>query len=95
MMLATCLATVAGLMTSSLAMSLLLRPSAISAAISRSRGVSELGGRAAVSLPAALPAATAGDGFSASSMAASVDRARPRAHSRATPRSPSRRAAAR
>ena len=44
MMLATCLAAVAGLITSSAAMALLLRPAAMSAAISSSRGVSALGG---------------------------------------------------
>jgi hypothetical protein len=43
MMLATCLATVAGLITSSAPMALLLRPLAISVAISSSRGVSPPG----------------------------------------------------
>ena len=46
MMLAMCLATVAGLMTSSAPMPLLLRPSATSLAICSSLGVSALGGEA-------------------------------------------------
>ena len=48
-MLATCRAAVVGLMDSSAAMALLLRPVAIRAAIWCSRGVSELGGVAATS----------------------------------------------
>ena len=43
MMLATCLAAVAGLMDNTPAMALLLRPSAISAATCRSRRVSVVG----------------------------------------------------
>jgi len=48
-MLATCRAAVVGLTDSSAAMALLLRPVAIRAAISCSRGVSELGGADATS----------------------------------------------
>jgi hypothetical protein len=92
MMLAMCLATVAGLMTSSSAMALLLRPSATSAEISSSRGVSELGGVAAATAGAG-PAGAAG-GSSAVPIAASGVSAAPRAHSAATS-SPRRRAGAR
>src|SRR6185437_6395364 len=93
MMLATCLATVAGLMTSSPAMALLLRPCAISAAISRSRRVSELGGVVALAL-GATSGALPGD-WRAREIAPSADRARPRDHSRSTTWFPRRRAGAR
>jgi hypothetical protein len=94
MMLAMCLATVAGLMTSSAAIALLLWPAATSVAISTSRGVSELGGTVTAASPAGFGAVEAG-GASAMSIAASADRARPRAHNRATTWSPRRRAGAR
>jgi hypothetical protein len=83
MMLAMCLATVAGLMTSSAAMALLVRPAATSVAISTSRGVSELGGTVTVASAAGCGAVDAG-GASAMWIAASADIARPRAHNRAT-----------
>ena len=54
MMLATCLATVAGLITSSAPMALLLSPLAMSAAISSSRGVSPPGG-ATVGVTVGMP----------------------------------------
>jgi hypothetical protein len=92
MMLATCLATVAGLMTSSAAIALLVWPAATSLAISSSRFVSELGGTVTAASAAGFGAADA-DGVSAMSIAASADKARPRAHSRATMWSPRRRRA--
>jgi hypothetical protein len=105
-MLATCLAAVVGLMESSPAMALLLRPSATSEAIWCSRGVSELGGADATWYPP-LPSTTVSAGPSpggpsvstgksnASAMAASLLMASPWAHSRATVVSPRRRAGAR
>src|ERR1035438_974505 len=54
-MLATCRATVAWLITSSSAMARLLRPRAISAAISRSRGVSVDGRAGLLAGPAPEP----------------------------------------
>ena len=84
-MLATCRATVAGLITSCAAMALLLYPSATRAAISSSRGVTSLGaGVAAQGLPGAARGLRARAGCSmARSMAASGDIASPRAHSTA------------
>ena len=99
MMLATCRAAVAGLMDSSPAMALLLRPSAISVATCRSRRVSVVGrGPAASYAPAVvsggspvLPAASP----RASATAASALTASPCAHERAIAGSPRRRAGAR
>ncbi|MGH3269814.1 MAG: hypothetical protein ACRDN1_12270 [Trebonia sp.] len=54
-----CLATVAGLMTSSAPMPLLLRPSATSLAICSSLGVSALGGEGGEAAAAAASAAPA------------------------------------
>ena len=100
MMLAMCLATVAGLMTSSAPMPLLLRPSATSLAICSSLGVSALGGAAKAIAAIAAPAdsaavAGAAGGSSARAIAAAGDSSRPRAHSSATAASPSWRAGAR
>lgn len=100
MMLAMCLATVAGLMTSSAPMPLLLRPSATILAICSSLGVSGLDGEAmavAASTAAADSAGVAGaaGGSSATAIAAEGDSSRPRAHSSATAASPRRRAGAR
>ena len=100
MMLAMCLATVAGLMTSSAPMPLLLRPSATSLAICSSLGVSALGGEA-MSVAASVAAADTADaagaaaGSRATVIAAAGDSSRPRAHSSATAASPRRRAGAR
>ena len=84
MMLATCLATVAGLITSSAAIALLLRPLAISTAISRSLAVSPPSGACAVVPKAAtpVPATPAGRGAGracsiARSMAASGGQRKP------------------
>jgi hypothetical protein len=102
MMLAMCLATVAGLITSSSPMDLLLRPSATSAAISSSRRVSVLGGIAAgtngaggAGVVAVTGSACAAGGFSARPIAASGDISWPCAHSRATAELPRRRAGTR
>ena len=103
MMLAMCLATVAGLMTSSAPMPLLLRPSATSLAICSSLGVSALGGEGAGAMAIAGNAAPADSaavtgaavGSSATAIAAAGDSSRPRAHSSATAASPSWRAGAR
>jgi RNA polymerase-binding transcription factor len=96
MMLATCLATVAGLITSSAAMALLLRPLAISTAISRSRAVSTPCGAGAVVAPGASPRRGARRAWSiARSIAASGDRASPRDQSSAAAPSSSWRTAAR
>jgi hypothetical protein len=91
MMLAMCLATVAGLITSSSPMDLLLRPSATSAAISSSLGVSAPGGVTpdAGSGGAGVVEAGAGSprvagGSSAKPIASSGDIARPCAHSLVT-----------
>lgn len=102
MMLAMCLATVAGLMTSSAPMPLLLRPSATILAICSSLGVSGLGGEAGAAAVAASGAARdsvgvadAVGGSSAAAIAAEGDSSRPRAHNSATAASPRRRAGAR
>jgi len=100
MMLAMCLATVAGLMTSSAPMALLLWPSATSPAICSSLGVSPLGGAGAAAAAAADSAGPDGPagpsgGSSATAIAASAGSSRPRAHSPATAESPRRRAGAR
>src|SRR5580693_8418817 len=101
-MLATCRAAVVGLMDSSAAIALLLRPLATSAAIWCSRRVSELGGAAATRYASttargrpSLSSSVAGGRSRASATAASLLRASPRAHSRATAASPRRRAGAR
>src|SRR5581483_9442895 len=96
-MFATCLAAVAGLITSSSAMALLLCPAAISATISRSRGVRPPGAAAAagdVTGGGSSRSLSAGIS-SASSTASSLLSAMPWAHSRDTAASPRCRTAAR
>ena len=88
MMLAMCLATVAGLMNSSLAMSLLLCPLATRAAISSSRADSRTAAGSAPFIEDAASASPAG-GWTASSIAASAVSSRPRAQCRATASFPS------